>query len=135
VNINKIRSYIQSHTAFPGSNKDKFSGFIFEKPFVLEGNLRPCSKKKKSSKTERLPKGRKTHSERNELLWTMKNNPHPDRSNCNSSSTDSSKRVTLLANHGSVEDITVANTNVADHVYVKNEYDDGSLNWFQQLLM
>ena len=133
--INKIRSYLQSRTAFPGSNKDKFSGFIFEKPCVTEGNLRPCSKKQKISKTERLPKGRKTHSEQNELLLTLKNNSHPDRSNCNSSSTDSSNSVTMLANRGSVEDITVENTNVADDVCVKNKSDDGSLDWLQQLLL
>ena len=135
VNINKIRSYLKSHTAFPASNKDKFSGFIFEKPSVPEGNLRPCSKKKKISKTEILPKGRKTHSKQNELLLTFKNNPHPDHSNFNSSNTDSSNRVTMLANHGSVEDITVENTNVADEVCVKNKSDDGNLDWLQQLLM
>ena len=133
--INKIRSYLQSHTAFPDSNKDKFSGFIFEKPFVTEENLRPCSKKKKISKTESLPKGKKTHSEQNELLLTVKNNLHPDRSNCNSSSTGSSNSITMLANHGSVEDITVENTNVADNVCVKNKPDDGSLDWLQQLLL
>ena len=134
ITINKIRSYLKSYTAFPGSNKDKFSGFIFEKPFVPEGNLRPCSKKN-ISKADRLPKGRKTHSEQNELLLTLKNNPHPDRSNCNSSNTDSSNGVTMLANNGSVEEITVENTNVADHVCIKNQSDDGSLDWLQQLLM
>ena len=133
--INKIRSYLQSHTAFPDSNKDKFSGFIFEKPFVTEGNLRPCSKKKKISKTERLPNGRKTHSEQNELLLALKNNPHPDRSNCNSSSTGSSNSITMLVNHGSVEDITIENTNVADNVCVKNKSGDGNLDWLQQLLL
>jgi hypothetical protein len=76
--INKIRSYLQSVTAFPGSKKDTFPGFTFEKPFVPEGNLRPCSKMKKISKTKRVPKGRKTHSECNELLLTLKNNPDPD---------------------------------------------------------
>jgi hypothetical protein len=135
VNINKIRSYLKSHTAFPGSNKDKFSGFIFEKPFVPEGNLSPCSKKKKISKTESFPKGRKTHSEQNELLPRLKNNPHPDRSNSNSSSTDSGNRVTMLANHGHVEGNTVENSDVADHVCVENKSDDGSLDWLQQLLM
>jgi hypothetical protein len=135
VNLNKIRSYLKAHTAFPYSNKDKFSGFSFEKPFVPETNLRPCSKNKKISKTDRLPKVRKTHSEQNELFLKLTNNPHPDHSKCNSSSTDSSKRVTLLANLGSVEDITVENTNVADRVCVKNKSDDGSLDWLQQLLM
>jgi hypothetical protein len=97
VTINKIRSYLKSLAAFPGSNKDKFSAFVFEKPSVPERNLRSCSKKKKISKTERLPKGRKTHSEQNDLLLPLKNNPHPDcwncNCNCNSSSTDSSSRV------------------------------------------
>jgi hypothetical protein len=41
----------------------------------------------------------------------------------------------MLANHGSVEDITVENTNVAEQVCVKNKPDDGSLDWLQQLLM
>jgi hypothetical protein len=135
VNISKIRSYLKSHTAFPDSSKDKFSGFIFEKPFVPERNLRPCSKKKKISRIGRLPKGRKTHSEQNELLLKLKNHPHRDRANFNSSDTDSSNRVTMLANHGSVEDITVENTNVADQVCVKNISDDGSLDWLRQLLM
>jgi hypothetical protein len=40
----------------------------------------------------------------------------------------------MLANHASVEDITVENTNFADHVCVKNKYDNGSLDWLQQLL-
>ena len=133
--INKIRSYLHSHTALLDSNKDKFSGFVFEKPFVTEGNLRPRSKKKKISKTERLPKGRKAHSEQNELLLTLKNNPHPDRLNCNSSSSGSSNCVTVLANHGSVEDITVENTNVADNVCVKNKSDYDSLDWLQELLL
>jgi len=135
VSLNKIRSYLKSHTAFPGSNKDKFSGFIFEKPFVSEGSLRPCSKKKNISKAERLPKGRKTHSEHNQLLLTMKNKPHPDCLNCNSFSTDSSNRVAMVASYGSVEGNTVENTNVSDHVCVKNKSDDGNLDWLQQLLM
>jgi hypothetical protein len=133
--INQIRNYVKSYTAFPDSNKDKFPGFIFEKPFVPEGNLRTCSKKKKISKTDRLPKGRKTHSEQNELLLTLKNSPHPDRSNCNSSSTDSSNGVTMLANNDSVEDITVEKTNVEDRVCIKNKSDDGSVDWLWQLLM
>jgi hypothetical protein len=41
----------------------------------------------------------------------------------------------MLANRGSVEDITVENTNVADDVCVKNKSDDGSLDWLQQLLL
>jgi hypothetical protein len=41
----------------------------------------------------------------------------------------------MLANHGSVEDFTVENTNVADHAFVNNKSDDGSLDWLQQLLM
>jgi hypothetical protein len=64
-NISKIMSILKSHTAFPGNNEQKFPGFVFEKPSVPEGNLRPCYKKKKISKTERLRQGRKTHSEQN----------------------------------------------------------------------
>lgn len=113
-NINKIRNCLKSHIAFPDSNKDKFAGFIFEKPFVPGENLKPFSKNKKISKTERLPKGRKIYSEQNELLLTLTNSPIPDPLNCNSSSADSRNRV-MLGNHGSVEDI-VANTNAADNV-------------------
>jgi hypothetical protein len=135
VNINIMTSYLKSHTTFSYSNKEKFSGFSFEKPLVPKTNLRSCSKKKKISKTERLPKVRKTQSEQNELFLTLTNNPHPDSSKCNSSSTDFSNGITMLANHGSVEDHTVENTNVADRVFVKNKSDNDSLDWLQQLLM
>ncbi|GFG30740.1 hypothetical protein Cfor_07789 [Coptotermes formosanus] len=133
--INKIRSCLKPQIAFPDSNKGKFAGFIFEKPSVPGPNLRLYSKNKKISKTQGLPKGRRTYSEQSELLLTLTSNPHPDPLNCNSSSTDSNNRVTLLQNYGSVEDIKVENKNVADHVYVKNASDDGSLDWLQQLLM
>lgn len=133
-NISKISSCLKSHLAFPGRNKDKFSGFIFEKHVVPEENLRPYSKKK-ISKIQRLRKGRKIHLDKNELSLTLTNNPHPDPLNCNSYSTHSSNEVTLFGDHGSIEDIKVENTNVLNHTYVKNESDNDSLDWIQQLLM